>query len=83
MDENLNILLPNQLFEVSPLLNNKNNFILVEEYLFFNQFKFHKQKILFHRITMKNYQNYLEFKERKVKYIESNETESTGTAIDK
>ena len=76
MDENLNILLPNQLFEVSPLLNNKNNFILVEEYLFFNQFKFHKQKILFHRITMKNYQNYLEFKERKVKYIESNETES-------
>jgi deoxyribodipyrimidine photolyase-related protein len=76
MDENLNILLPNQLFEVSPLLNNQNNFILVEEHLFFNQFKFHKQKILFHRISMKNYQNYLEFKERKVKYIESSETES-------
>ena len=76
MNENLNILLPNQLFEDSPLMNNQYDFVLVEEFLFFNQFKFHKQKILFHRISMKNYQQYLESHGRKVKYIESYETES-------
>ena len=76
MNENMNIIFPNQLFEDSPLMKNQNEFILVEEFLFFNQFKFHKQKILFHRITMKNYQQYLEFHDRKVKYIESTETES-------
>ena len=72
----MNILFPNQLFENSPLMKNQNEFILVEEFLFFNQFKFHKQKILFHRLTMKNYQRYLELHDRKVKYIESTETES-------
>ena len=76
MDKNLNIVLPNQLFENSPLFKNQNDFILVEEYLFFNQFKFHKQKLLFHRITMKNYQYYLESQGKKVKYIESIEPES-------
>ena len=76
MIENLNIIFPNQLFENSPLMKNQNESILVEEFLFFNQFKFHKQKILFHRITMKNYQRYLELHDRKVKYIESTETES-------
>ena len=76
MIENLNIIFPNQLFENSPLLKNQNESILVEEFLFFNQFKFHKQKILFHRITMKSYQRYLESQDRKVKYIESTETES-------
>ena len=45
MIENLNIIFPNQLFENSPLMKNQNEFILVEEFLFFNQFKFHKQKI--------------------------------------
>ena len=76
MNENLNILFPNQLFENSPLMKNQNESILVEEFLFFNQFKFHKQKILFHRITMKSYQRYLESQDRKVKYIESIEKES-------
>ena len=61
MNENMNILFPNQLFENSPLMKNQNEFILVEEFLFFNQFKFHKQKILFHRLTMKNYQRYLDY----------------------
>ena len=76
MVENLNIIFPNQLFENSPLMKNQNESILVEEFLFFNQFKFHKQKILFHRITMKIYQRYLESQGRKVKYIESTEIES-------
>ena len=38
---------------------------IIEEYLFFNQLKFHKQKLLFHRASMKYYENYL--KENKFK----------------
>jgi deoxyribodipyrimidine photolyase-related protein len=35
---------------------------LVEEYLFFKQYNFHKQKIAFHRMSMKFYESYLQSK---------------------
>ncbi len=71
MRTSLNIILPNQLFEESSLLKNNDDFLLIEENLFFNQYKFHKQKILFHRLSMKFYQIYLESLGKKVKYLES------------
>ena len=68
----INIVLPHQLFKNSPLLNNNSTFYLVEEYLFFKQYPFHKQKIAFHRSTMKKYADFL-IKEMNidVRYIES------------
>ena len=47
----ISIIFPNQIFENSKLLDESNEVYLIEEYLFFNQFKFHKQKILFHRMN--------------------------------
>ena len=76
MDEIINcvdIILPNQLFEKSVLTSNKNQKIIVEEELYFSQYKFHKQKLLFHRMSMKNYQEYLESNGFVVSYIDSNE----------
>ena len=67
----LNLVFPHQLFKESPLIDNGNSFIIVEEELFFNQFNFHKQKIAYHRATMKFYQHFLEKLGRKVEYIES------------
>ena len=55
----VNILFPNQLFQESPLFDNKAPFYLVEEFLFFKQYPFHKQKIAFHRATMKRYADFL------------------------
>ena len=55
----INLVLPHQLFKNSPLLNNNSTFYLVEEYLFFKQYPFHKQKIAFHRSSMKKYADYL------------------------
>jgi len=66
-----NILFPHQLFEKSPIAENSFPVYLVEEDLYFKQFKFHKQKIAFHRATMKRYAAYLEAKNVKVNYIES------------
>ena len=42
----ISIIFPNQIFENSKLLDESSKIFLIEEYLFFNQFNFHKQKIL-------------------------------------
>ncbi len=70
----INIVFPHQLFEKSPLFKLKAPVYLVEEYLFFKQYSFHKQKIAFHRATMKRYEDFLnEEKYIKVHYIEATE----------
>ena len=72
MKKAINLIFPHQLFLESPLLENENETYLIEEYLFFKQYRFHKQKIAFHRASMKHYQSYLEQKGITVHYIESN-----------
>ena len=68
----VNILFPNQLFQESPLFDNNAPFYLVEEFLFFKQYPFHKQKIAFHRATMKRYADFLKNeKNLEVHYVES------------
>ena len=69
--KSINLIFPHQLFENSPLMTVDVPIYLVEEYLFFNQFPFHKQKIAFHRATMKFYASFLNEKKFKVNYIES------------
>ena len=63
------LVFPNQLFEVTPFQDLKCELYLVEEFLFFNHYKFHKQKIAFHRATMKRYSSYLSSLGFKVSYI--------------
>mgnify|MGYP005621029683 FL=1 len=72
----INIIFPNQLFEKSLVFNNNYPTFLIEEYLFFNQYNFHKQKILFHRDSMMNYYDYLKNNGVNVKYINSFDKES-------
>jgi len=68
----VNIIFPHQLFKDSPLLEINAHFYIVEEHLFFKQYPFHKQKIAFHRATMKRYADYLrEEKKLEVFYIEA------------
>ena len=65
-----NLIFPNQLFEENPLLNQEGVFFLVEEYLYFKQYNFHVQKIIFHRASMKYYENFLKNKRKNVIYID-------------
>lgn len=69
----VNLLFPHQLFEESPLPLNQYPLYTVEEYLFFNQYAFHKQKIAFHRTSMKKYAAFLEAKAVEVNYIDAQE----------
>ena len=70
----INLIFPHQLFQDSILIENEHDVYLIEEYLFFKQYPFHKQKIAFHRASMKCYQNYLQEKGKKTFYIDSNNT---------
>ena len=69
----INLTFPNQLFEYSQLLENGFPIFLVEEFLFFKHYNFHKQKIAFHRATMKHYEAFLISKNIEVVYIESSQ----------
>ncbi len=65
------VIFPNQLFENNPALSTGGEVYLVEEYLFFRQYNFHKQKLVLHRASMKFYEKFLTEKGFKVNYIES------------
>ncbi|WP_333780776.1 cryptochrome/photolyase family protein [Tenacibaculum pacificus] len=68
----VNLVFPHQLFQNSPIFENNTRIYIIEEYLFFKQYSFHKQKIAFHRATMKHYANYISnIKNIEIYYIES------------
>lgn len=66
------IIFPHQLFQHIEILKKADEVYLIEEILFFNQYKFHKQKIVFHRATMKYYEEYLLQNNIATTYIEAN-----------
>ncbi|TYA78408.1 cryptochrome/photolyase family protein [Seonamhaeicola marinus] len=68
---NVHIIFPHQLFKTTTVLKEIDTIYLVEEYLFFKQYKFHKQKIAFHRASMKAYCDYLESIGKTVTYVEA------------
>ena len=72
---NISLIFPNQLFKNSDLIDKAENIYIIEEYLFFKQYNFHKQKILFHRMSMKFYEEYIS-QNKNIKYINSYSEES-------
>lgn len=69
--KSVGILFPHQLFEENPLISACDTIFLVEEWLFFKQYHFHKQKIAFQRASMRFYADYLKKRQREVVYIDS------------
>jgi deoxyribodipyrimidine photolyase-related protein len=67
------LLFPHQLFRDIAPLQSAGEVILVEEYLFFNQYRFHKQKLVLHRASMQYYRHYLEQNGLSVRYVEATE----------
>jgi deoxyribodipyrimidine photolyase-related protein len=65
------ILFPHQLFEQNILASTCDTIYLVEEWLYFRQYNFHKRKIAFHRASMKFYESYLQSNKIKVVYIDA------------
>jgi deoxyribodipyrimidine photolyase-related protein len=65
------IIFPHQLFKINPAVKKDTPVYLVEEFLFFRQYHFHKQKLILHRASMKAYADYLGKNKNKVTYIEA------------
>ncbi len=65
------LIFPHQLFEKNPALLPDTVVYLVEEYLFFNQYCFHKQKLAYHRASMRCYADFLQAKGYEVRYVEA------------
>lgn len=65
------ILFPHQLFKNIGPLKECDEVLVVEEFLFFRQYQFHKQKLVMHRASMKYYANYLMENGIKVTYIDA------------
>ena len=74
--EEVNIIFPNQLFEENPLFKFEVPTFLVEETLFFKEFNFHKQKIFFHRLSMKKYEKHCKNFLSELFYVESHEKDA-------
>lgn len=65
------VIFPHQLFESHPALSKDATVFLVEEVLFFRQYNFHKQKLRFHRSSMKSYCSHLKAHGYDVEYVDS------------
>ncbi|KIC89092.1 deoxyribodipyrimidine photolyase [Flavihumibacter sp. ZG627] len=71
MPKPVTIIFPHQLFQNHPALAPGSTVYLVEEWLFFRQYTFHKQKLVLHRASMKFYESWLQENGFTVNYIET------------
>jgi deoxyribodipyrimidine photolyase-related protein len=76
MSKEISLVFPHQLFKKNPCLIDGKDVFLIEEELFFSQYKFHKSKIAFHRSTMKFYESFLKENKYKIQYINAHEKSS-------
>ena len=72
----INIIFPHQLFKENPLIKEEGEFYLVEEPLYFQYFKFHVQKLILHRSSMKFYHDFLLKKNKNVIYLDFSDLNS-------
>ena len=76
MSLQVSIIFPNQLHKENPAIHNNIPAYLVEEWHFFKQYQFHKEKLVLHRASMKFYEQFLKAQGVVVHYIESIETQN-------
>ncbi len=72
------LIYPHQLFVDHPALVNASQVVLVEEPLLFSQYRFHRQKLIFHRDTMMQFAAGLQKRKLKVHYIEASKLPDTA-----
>ncbi|MFZ9588688.1 MAG: cryptochrome/photolyase family protein [Chitinophagaceae bacterium] len=72
----ISLIFPHQLFHQHPAIKENEPVYLIEEELFFKQFKFHKQKIILHKASMFAYASSLRAEGFEVKYIAAHEGQS-------
>lgn len=67
----VSLVFPHQLHHQNPALTPDRPVYLVEEWLFFSQYRFHKAKLVFHRAAMRAYETALKNQGYETHYIEA------------
>ena len=71
--EEVLLLFPHQLYPLHAAFNKQVPIVLMEEWLYFSQYKFHKKKLLLHRASMKAWQAEKQQQGYRVDYVEAAE----------
>ncbi len=71
MSNKASIVFPNQLFKNHPAIAIDRPVYLLEEWHYFKQYQFHKQKLVMHRASMKFFESYLKNLGYEVQYIDT------------
>jgi len=69
----ISLIFPHQLFHQHPAIKENVPIYVIEEELFFTQFKFHKQKIILHKASMHAYASRLKAEGYEVNYLATHE----------
>lgn len=77
------LLFPVHLFRDVSRLKKFDQVYLIEDPVYFTQYKYHKLKLAYHRATMKYYEHFLHKKKIKVVYIDINKSSSFYKSIQK
>lgn len=73
------LIYPHQLFSVHPITSARCKlYFLIEDPLFFQQYSFHRQKLILHRASMQSFSRRLKKLGFQVKYIEAQELKQSG-----
>lgn len=71
------IVYPHQLFDPHPAIAGATLVVLVEDPLFFTQYRFHRQKLMLHRASMKRFERELKDQGHRTAYLDANEVPTT------
>lgn len=72
------LIFPHQLFADHPALAGASRAVMVEEPLYFTQHRFHRQKLILHRASMRRFADELRQRSVKVDYVEAGELSETA-----
>jgi deoxyribodipyrimidine photolyase-related protein len=76
MANGVSLVFPHQLFSNHPAIDKKRPVYLSEEWLFFRQYRFHQQKLVLHRASMRYYHDRLLQQGHTVHYIATHQPEN-------
>lgn len=75
------LIYPHQLFIDHPAIRDADLCVLIEDPLFFTQYRFHQQKLTLHRASLCQYADMLRLQGEQVRYVECHELTNTGSII--
>jgi len=75
------LVFPHQLYKNNLALEGVNRTVLIEDHLYFSQYKFHKKKVVLHRASMKYYQSHLEQNNHQTQYFECHKHKNLSEVI--